>query len=256
MRTKLLTIALLAGAACSQGEDGAAPWLTAPDAVTHVRYFPLDGTLHDGIDCNSCHGAFSTFRQFDCVTCHDGRSPTPDAIHLGNVAEYTSPPQSAACLRCHPTGTSIMADHGRFFPIGTGTSHVLGCSQCHGSPRADLAQQKCNTCHVAADATLASKHGSSAIGSNYGATSPLACLRCHADGTVTSIASHPSFRGERLPHEGARCFTCHPDLRTDLVASPNTPYAADFSNNPEATANLAARKGCYAAGCHTSAPPD
>jgi hypothetical protein len=274
MRTTITVLALAVAACESTGTDES-PWLTYPGYTGHSQYFPLVGTVHDApIDCDACHGAFDTFRQFDCVTCHDARPNTPDLIHVGLVAGYVSPPASADCLRCHPTGTSVMADHGRFFPIGAGTPHNLGCSQCHAvaTARSDLSKQQCHVCHVTRDAAgLASAHSSSAIGTDFTAseacggasatTCPQSCLRCHADGQVNPVSGHPSFDGRRLPHEEATCLQCHDaPLRTDLVASPvppNTtpvPYAADFASDPADCAKLSAQKGCFH--CHNTCPPD
>lgn len=267
MRTTI-TVLALAVAACDVARTSEAPWLTAPSYDEHSRYFPLAGSVHEGIDCNTCHGAFGTFRQFDCVTCHGARPTTPDTIHAGVVAGYQN--ASPACFQCHPTGAGIMADHGRFFPIGAGTKHNIACSQCHGSPRADVSKQQCNVCHLASVPGLAAAHAASSVGRDYtasaacggasAATCPQACLRCHADGQVTRVAAHPGFDGRRLPHEGATCLECHDaPLRTDKVASPvapsttPVPYAADFGSDPAACAKLAAKQGCYH--CHVSCPP-
>lgn len=268
MTVGVFTLAL--AAACDVVREPEAPWLTAPTQTSHTRYFPLSGTVHDAIDCNTCHGAFATFKEFDCVTCHDTRPTPPDAVHLGIVAGYQH--TSAACFQCHPTGSGIMADHGRFFPIGAGTPHNLACSQCHGSPRSDLSKQQCNVCHLQQNPALATAHAASSIGADYTAstacggasasTCPQACLRCHADGQRRTIASHPPFNGVKLPHpDRPTCFTCHDGpLRTDLVASPvapattPVPYAANFKNDPAACAKVAGQQGCYH--CHTSCPPN
>lgn len=270
LRTKIAVLALVT-AACQGSRENASPWLTYPGYDGHAKYFPLTGSVHAGIDCNACHGAFDTFKQFDCVTCHQGRPFTPDQIHLGVVSGYVSPPYSAECLQCHPNGTSLMADHGRFFPIGSGTKHNLGCSQCHTNPlvRSDLSKQQCNVCHVAMDASLAVNHSSTSIGADFTASAacggapatscPQACLRCHADGQVVNVGSHP---GMSLPHrDNPTCLECHDaPLRTDLVASPvppsttPQPYAADFASNPADCAKLSARRGCF--NCHTTCPPN
>ncbi len=271
-QTTILVVAL-AMVSCADPATIEAPWLTAPGYSTHEKYFPLVGTVHDApIDCDACHGAFDTFKQFDCLTCHDAKPSTPALIHVGVVAAYPSPPTSADCLRCHPTGASIMSDHGRFFPIGAGTKHNLACSQCHTDPKArsDLSKQQCNVCHVTRDAAgLAVAHNRSSIGVDYtqacGGTSatncPQSCLKCHASGQPNTIAGHPSFSGRRIPHEGATCLECHDaPLRTDLVASPvppstsPVPYAADFHSNPADCAKRAAGQGCF--NCHNSCPPN
>ena len=267
MRTTIAVL-VLAMAACETGE-GTAPWLTSPGFAGHAQYFPLVGTQHANIDCGSCHHASDpSFKVFDCVTCHDARPVTPDLIHAGIVAGYPTPPASADCLRCHPTGAVTMADHGRYFPIGAGTKHPLGCSQCHTNPlaRSDLSKQQCNVCHVATDPMLATAHAkpviaddyNSACGGNSATTCPQSCLLCHADGHVMLVANHPRMR---IPHEGAKCLLqCHDaPLRTDLVASPvppsttPQPYAVNFADDPRSPAKVATRRGCYH--CHPTAPP-
>ena len=284
MRTGIAALALIA-AACSRSA-GDANWLTDPGFAGHAKFFPLVGTAHDGIDCNSCHlapataPAFTTFAQVDCVTCHFQQATTPDAIHIGNVGGYVSPTAAGApaspwpysgqmCLGCHPNGTSTMPNHGAFFPIGSGTSHALGCGQCHGNilVKQDISKQQCNVCHAANDPNLATAHSQSAIGKDYSAsaacggasatTCPQSCLGCHALDLLQPVATHPSMK---VPHQGATCLVCHDlPLRTDLVASPvppstaSQPYAVDFASDPSACGNLASKTGCY--NCHNTCPP-
>ncbi len=285
MRTRIAVVGLLAAAACSRTSSGA-QWLTDPGFAGHAKYFPLVGTVHDGIDCNSCHvstapaAPFTSFVQVDCVTCHFALSTTPDQIHLGVVSGYLSPTDPTApaspwpysgqmCLTCHPSGTTFMADHGKYFPIGSGTSHNLGCGQCHGNVlvKQDISKQQCNVCHVATDLNLATAHNQSALGTDYTASAacngqpatscPQSCLGCHALDLLQPISSHPTIN---VPHNGATCLKCHDfPLRTDLEASPvppstsPQPYAVDFATNPASCTYLGTNQGCFS--CHNTCPP-
>lgn len=278
MRATIMTLMALAMAACENTRE--APWLTAPTSDSHAAYFPLAGTVHGAYDCKDCHSpADNSFKQFDCITCHDGQGspvpfplPPPDTIHVNVVAGYVPTASggiSAECLRCHPTGSTTMADHGRFFPVGAGTVHDFACSQCHGIPRQDISIQQCGQCHAATDSMIITAHTKTAIGTDFTTpcgTSPataancsVACLGCHAGGNLTTVAGHPSFSGERLPHKGATCLYCHDyGLRTDLVASPMPgsttpqPYAVNFATDPKSCWNAGVQQGCCR--CHGSPP--
>jgi hypothetical protein len=83
-----------------------------------------------------------------------------------------------------------MPDHVRFFPIGTGTQHVLACTQCHTdfANRQDTSTLACASCH-ATIAGFATKHTGV---KDYDATSP-ACVRCHGDSQVDRVAAHTTF---------------------------------------------------------------
>jgi hypothetical protein len=262
MRPACILLLAVAAAGCSRRSD--APWLTAVDLAAHAAFLPLAGTVHDptvastGVSCDACHPG-TTFKQFDCTTCHTQAQADP--LHAG-VAGYQW--ASASCYGCHPTGTGTMADHGSFFPIGTGSSHALGCTQCHtdSARRTDPSTLACASCH-AAIAGFSTAHAAVA---DYDATSP-GCVRCHGDAQVDRVAAHTQFPVARgsATHDTV-CLQCHTALRTDK------PFAADLSTfdclgchaqpatdtaHQSVTGYAYASASCY--GCHPSgaaAPAD
>ncbi|MGC3996106.1 MAG: hypothetical protein QM767_00620 [Anaeromyxobacter sp.] len=103
--TALLAAAAALAAACSGNTPG--PWNTAPTRETHARFFAISaGTAHATVDCNTCHGAFDTFRQFDCIGCHT--AATTDPRHTG-VGGYRN--ESTACYGCHRDGGGAIESH-------------------------------------------------------------------------------------------------------------------------------------------------
>ncbi len=101
---------------------------TALTPATHDKFPIAAGTAHGAVDCNTCHGAFDSFAQFDCLNgCHAAADTAP--AHTA-VPSYKY--ESAACYSCHPDGKGV--DHSLIFPIGPGTQHDLACSTCHTNP--------------------------------------------------------------------------------------------------------------------------
>ena len=220
---------LIAGAAAACGKQTSLPpnWVTVPDRASHDSFFPIATGIHATASCNDCHGAFNTFKQFDCLTCHDQFPALTQASlatgHAG-VAGYTY--ASASCYQCHPRGIGgAPANHTpNFFPIGTGTAHAdVGCTQCHGDLAAatDPTTLACASCHTSL-ASFGGKHDSV---KDFG-TSPTSpdCLKCHGDSQVDRVADHqamfPVVFGSAT-HDTV-CLHCHTGMRTDK------PFATDF----------------------------
>ncbi len=207
------------------------PWNTNPGYAGHTRYFPLVGGAHAGVDCNTCHGAYDTFRQFDCLGCH--AQPATDTGHQG-IAGYAW--QSPACYACHPTGKGHT-----FFPIGGSAKHAATCDGCHSDParRTDVTTLLCAQCH--ASLGVDAQHSSAGV-LDYQASSPL-CLRCHDASTVQLVANHPSgdstFKGNS--HHPEKCLTCHPGILATPANSAGATWAADWGS-----------RGCSA--CHNGTP--
>ena len=60
---------LLVLGACTGGTGvPLAPANSGPTPTTHDR-FPIATGPH-ALDCNSCHGSFSSFTQYTCLNCH------------------------------------------------------------------------------------------------------------------------------------------------------------------------------------------
>lgn len=212
----------------------------------HDKFFVVGGS-HTALTCDQCHDpAAQGFSLADngvsCTGCHTDAATTPS--HAGVTAYSWS---TAACLGCHKDGGGALPPNHdtNDFPV-TGTKHAaIGCAQCHGPTKA-IADITCTPCH--AQAAMATAHSSipaTRTGSrdrityvNYQWASAY-CLKCHADGQVNRIASHPSVRhgitgGDHQPF----CLTCH----ATLAPSGGKAWSADFqkysclachsSNNP------------------------
>ena len=146
---------------------------TGPTRSTHTTYFPIQTqTAHGSVDCNTCHGAFETFKQFDCLSsgCHP--QVETDANHAGEPGyAYNSP----SCYSCHPTGVGV--DHSMFFPIAQGRHSGIACATCHVDPT-NRKVFSCTTspCHPASETD-----GHHVDVRSYTYT-PTSCYQCHPNG--------------------------------------------------------------------------
>lgn len=214
--------------ACVGCDDELGNSFTGPTRETHDRYFPILSGPH-AVDCNDCHGAFDTFKQFDCLSAGCHAQTETDMIHSG-FGDYSY--DSPACYDCHPRGSADDAvDHARFFPISAGEKHAGNkCVACHRDP-ATRTNITCfdSTCHQTPAITTAHSN----VG-GYQADSSL-CIRCHADSQVDPTAQHLPFRILSGKHARRSCLQCHPARRADK------PFAEDF-----------VPFDCYA-GCHSKA---
>src|SRR5450432_4137439 len=66
LRLRLAGSIVLVLAACSIAPQG--PVNTVLTPTTHT-YFPIVSGPH-AVDCNTCHGAYNTFKDFSCLSCH------------------------------------------------------------------------------------------------------------------------------------------------------------------------------------------
>ncbi|MBS2026555.1 MAG: hypothetical protein JST54_01520 [Deltaproteobacteria bacterium] len=111
---------LLGLAACSVSPKSGNP-NTSPTPDTHT-YFPIVQGPH-AQDCSTCHGGFTTFKEFSCFGCHGHEvQAATDQLHLSVQGyKYDSP----SCYQCHPTGGPVQPpfDHAGI----TGS-----CATCHG----------------------------------------------------------------------------------------------------------------------------
>src|SRR5947209_2743895 len=109
IRTRALWLALLVGAAaCQGGANREAQPNTATTPATHGG-FPIVSGPH-AVSCDSCHGKFTTFKQFDCLSCHGHEQPITDELHASLTTVGGALPDggagyaynSSSCLSCHP----------------------------------------------------------------------------------------------------------------------------------------------------------
>lgn len=245
-----------------------------PVRVAAHAPFVISGGAHSGPAggaCLSCHPALkgeptpwaNDWKRTDCTGCHvavgggtaqhdDWASLRP--IHAG-VALYpaTQPTQAdfaAACLRCHPTGTSgLPADHGDYFSVAAGSKHafpgprITACLDCHASAdRLNPTQFRCAQCHAGDATPLATGH---AKVPDFAAApaDPVRCLSCHADGRLpatragaaVTVSGHAVAAsgftigsGAHAGAAGGSCLACHPVNRAPSSAPPHWDYARDW----------------------------
>jgi hypothetical protein len=205
-------VSAVIAAGCARGSP-------ALGLVTHDKFFVVTGS-HKSFSCDKCHSPSAPSFALaeggvDCLACHTDSATSPG--HSG-VPHYTW--ATGSCIGCHKDGSggALPANHNvAFFPV-TGTKHAaVGCSECHGATKA-IADITCVPCHAQSD--MGTKHAAipPATGGNrdkiqyinYQWASAY-CLKCHADGQVNFIASHPSGAiginggGSHKPF----CLTCH-----------------------------------------------
>lgn len=202
-RYNSMAMALLAAAACSGTDDGShINAFTAPTSETHL--FPIGaGAVHEGVDCNSCHGGFDSFSEFNCLGCHLSHATNP--AHSGvSGYSYSSP----ACYECHPDGTAnggVSRDGHTAFPINAGTRHEsVACASCHVDS-SDREVVDCATCH-ATETNLPVTH---ALVRGYVEGRSDLCLRCHPNADVPITVTQHNTAELRLARPHDRCLDCH-----------------------------------------------
>ena len=233
---------LVALAACGKESGGS----TGNGIQSHDTFFVVTGS-HKSFSCDQCHdpaaAGFAIAEQgVSCTGCHTDAATTP--AHSG-VSGYAW--STATCVSCHKDGSGgLPANHNTdYFPV-TGTKHAsLGCADCHGATTA-IADITCGPCHTqSAMTTTHSAIPATKAGSRNGVTyvnyqwSSSYCLKCHADGQVNTIATHPAFdHGLTGSGHAPFCLTCH----TTLSPPGGKAWAVNFGTYT-----------CLA--CHTSNSP-
>ena len=129
LRTILPLLLAMALAACSRSSSRGNLPATAVTSANHA-WFPITpGSAHalgrklsDGtLACESCHAPSSTsFKQFDCTSCHGHEKSVTDMLHLARQDQYTY--SSSACYSCHANGNNVGFSH---FGI------TANCAKCH-----------------------------------------------------------------------------------------------------------------------------
>ncbi len=216
------------------------PANTMLDATTHAPRFPIAaGSKHalgsdtPAIACNSCHGAFDTFRKFDCVSCHaHSNQAALDQAHHG-LAGYAY--ASASCYSCHPHGTAAgtlpsgtVSDPARAIDVDalipsyigstisslTQQRETLPMPMDHGAPHlASAALSSCGNCHVNA-ATGPFRPGVlHASLANLGLAQPTQCLDCHSTSMPIGFVGPTAINPVRRPASG--------EMKHDAVAWTN-----------------------------------
>ncbi|HUJ29271.1 MAG TPA: hypothetical protein VLW85_24795 [Myxococcales bacterium] len=224
---------MLAVAACARGPgSGQVSPNTMPTPQTHL-FFPIASGPH-AVDCNTCHGAFDSFKQFDCLGCHDAHDNKPvyDEVHgsLTAAAGLFLPDggvgysyDSASCLRCHATGEPVPFDH-----AGVKSS----CATCHdtGAPFAafpasghvDRGGNDCTLCHVITSWSAAGYPGSlpvpaSQVVVSEWTLSPIGGFVTSATRTTATLLNQMVHVSAQIPAsmqpsnggDCAKCAMCH-----------------------------------------------
>ena len=147
-----LAALLCALSACSPNGNQARP-NSGVTPATHSSFAVTSGP--HAVDCNTCHGEFPTFKQFNCTSCHAHERTSTDSLHRG-VGKYSY--SSGACFSCHPT-----ADGGKH-PFSH-TAITADCASCHavsasfaalpvvGFTHQAINGADCASCHVTASWT-------------------------------------------------------------------------------------------------------
>src|SRR6266851_2973197 len=213
----LLTLA----AACGPGGNGSAQWNTMPNPATHDSFFPIAaGSKHalgsdsPAITCNSCHGGGNSFKQFDCLSCHQHSDQA--ALALGHRGKPQYAYASASCYSCHPRGTAggvvpsgLISDPARDLTVNaqipsyvdtsisslSAQTETLPMPMDHASKHVDAAAfASCGNCHGNAGAFYPGNLHSSLA--NLNLAQPSACADCHASskpiGFVGPTATNPA----------------------------------------------------------------
>src|SRR6267142_1135173 len=245
LRARHLLVAMAAICACSKGpsDGGNPPSVTLLTREQHTsRFFPIASGPH-ALECNACHGTSSTFRDFDCLSCH-AHAPLPTNSRHKGMPGYGY--DSASCYGCHRDGRAgVDIDHSSFFPVATGQVHALGapavhvagtigCASCHNNP-AERTQIDCTSCH--SQTAMAPLHFAvpDLKFTTANETSAL-CVKCHPDSaSPIAVANHAPFKlGDGAVHRQQACLACHAVARSDK------PFAQDFR-----------QRACI--GCHSEA---
>ena len=124
IHTRLYVVTLLLAAGCARKNDNSgARGVTAPTPSSHT-YFDISSGPH-AVWCDTCHGSFATFTQFDCLSCHAHDATTTARLH-GGTAGYSY--DTRACLKCHGPGTPRMTFDHAGITSGCATCHDVGAS--------------------------------------------------------------------------------------------------------------------------------
>jgi len=209
---------LLGAGACVPPESDAPPLRQAVTRSDHdAHYFPTDHGREENPkrDCNVCHGAFDSFRDFDCLPCHTHDKAWSDEHH-SRIAGYES--SSRACLDCHPMGQSAEIEHERLFPIAAGAHSQLDCEACHTLLPADYLPMSCKDCHEHSAPVAEPQHEK--VDSYRWETE--GCLQCHPRGESPGQGHDERFPIRAGAHAGLLCLDCHPQATAQRAYEPLT----------------------------------
>lgn len=228
VRTLAVALLILA-AACGPRANGSGPWNTTLDAKTHDSFFPIGpGSKHAlgsdslAITCNSCHGGANSFKQFDCLSCHQHADQT--ALTLGHRGVSQLSYASTNCYSCHPRGeaggaspSGAISDPARNLTVNAEIPSYVETSISILSPRTEIlpmpmdhgtknvaatAFTSCGNCHVTAGAGAyypGNLHSSLA---SLQLAQPASCADCHASSMPIGFVGPTATNPPRNPPSG------------------------------------------------------
>ncbi len=220
----ILSLAMLTlASACGQGVNSAARPNTMIDTKAHESFFPIAaGSKHalgsdsPAITCNSCHGGSNSFKQFDCLSCHQHQDQaTLTAGHRG-VSQFAY--DSASCYSCHRNGAAggavpagAISDPAKSLTINaeipsyvdtsisslSPQTETLPMPMYHASPNVVAASlTSCGNCHVNAGMGAFFPGDLHLSLASLSLAQPTACADCHASsmpiGFVGPTATNPA----------------------------------------------------------------
>jgi hypothetical protein len=177
----------------------------------------LHAAPHQGVGCQSCHGAL-----LGHATAEASARPKTSAV-TAVMAAAIAMPTDAMCIRCH---LEVAGRPGTLKQITASQHYVAQCLACH-NPHSSVAIRPpvvphplanlpaCLICHGPDGFKARSlRHPS-------GALTDAECLSCHDAGSDTGSFAHKGFplTGKHL---GAACSACHTDM-SSLAAFQATP---------------------------------
>jgi cytochrome b subunit of formate dehydrogenase/nitrate/TMAO reductase-like tetraheme cytochrome c subunit len=190
-------------------------------------------SVHDGVDCASCHEGIAAYPHPDpvpaasCASCHE------DAVRAqaASVHATAKGPDHPTCASCHGHGHDVLKAADPASPVSK-PRVAATCAVCHADPSflarhrlplarpveayersvhararraGDQAAATCSDCHGAHDIASARDAGASVNHAHVPAT----CGKCHAEIAKTyaqSVHGQAAARGEA---ESPVCTDCH-----------------------------------------------
>jgi hypothetical protein len=240
--------AILGG--CAQQPQGGR---SQPITLATHTFFPIASGPH-AVDCNTCHGSYTTFTKFDCVSCHGHGPAATDQLHT-SVADYAY--RSDACLSCHPDGSRRTFDHAGI-TSGCVTCHAQGATfaalPVAGFAHQDVGSTDCSVCHTPTAWTGAT---GAPVGLSVDPTRALvvdALTPIYSGVSISSLSSSPESLPQGMnhtcttmpPEAFSTCVNCH------LNAGSGAFYPGDLHSS---LANLKVSQPWACADCHSVSMP-
>jgi cytochrome b subunit of formate dehydrogenase len=190
-------------------------------------------SVHDGVDCASCHEAITAYPHPEpvpaasCASCHDDAA----RAQAGSVHAAGKGPDRPTCASCHGHGHDVVRAADAASPVSKARVAAT-CASCHADPgflarhRLPLAKPveayersvhgRARQAGDQAAATCSDCHGAHAIAPSRDAGAsvnharvPDTCGKCHAEvakAYVQSVHGQAAARGEA---EAPVCTDCH-----------------------------------------------